>query len=205
MIETRGIFSIKCSKGTNKARINHLENVNLGPTEYIADTLVKEFKIIEGKNGVTGEIYTCNITDTFLISTKKLPVLYISVTHAKPLQKFLLYRVYLCFTVTSNIKTRSDLLDKKIEGKYSMEISIDNKMKEIDDPILKYPGDDKMYEKLENFAKAESMKELTIGLVNEINDRLDAEYGKDLEHLVKKPEKTINLKKFKIDANDDQF
>ena len=191
----QGIFSLKCYNGNNKAKINHLENVMLKKTEIIADTLVKEFPIIDG---VIGEIYTCNITNTFLMSTRKLPVLYINITHQKPIQKFLLYRVYLYFTITSQIKSVKDLLDRKVEGKYSMEISIDDKKKEIDDPLTQYPGDTKMYEKLENFAKADSMKALTVSLVNEINERMKLEYGKELEHFMKKPDSYISLKNYKL-------
>ncbi|MCJ7637303.1 MAG: hypothetical protein MUO21_07420, partial [Nitrososphaeraceae archaeon] len=122
--QLRGIFSLKCFKGGNQAKIEHLENVMLKKAEFIADTKVNEFKVIDG---VIGEIYRCNITDTFLMSTKKLPVLYISVTHQKSVQKFLLYRVYIYFTITSDVKSVQDLLDEKVSGKYSTEITIDDK------------------------------------------------------------------------------
>ncbi|AYV77030.1 MAG: hypothetical protein Barrevirus8_16 [Barrevirus sp.] len=196
--ELRGIFALKCFKG-NKARIIHLDNVMLKQNEFIDDTLVKEFSIIENipNKDTIGQIYSCNITDIFLMSTKKLPVMYLSVIHQKPIQKFLLYKVYLYYTITNQIKSVNDLLEKKVGGKYSMEIVIDNQRKEIDDPIPEYPGIDKMFEKLETFTKEESMKELTISLVDEINQRTIKQYAKELEHLMKKPDNYISLKNYK--------
>lgn len=189
-----GIFSLKCFNGGNQVKINHLENVMLKNNEYIADTKIKDFNIIDE---VIGEIYNCNMTDTYLMSTKKLPVLYLNVAHKKTIQNFLLYKVYLYFTITSEIKSVHDLLDEKVSGKYVMEILIDNKKKELDDTTIseKYPGDDKIYAKLENFAKSDLMKDLTINLISEINDRLSLEYGKELDHFMNKPEKFISSKK----------
>ena len=40
-----GIFTCKCIKGTNKIKIRHIENVTLKTHEYIADTLLHEFKL----------------------------------------------------------------------------------------------------------------------------------------------------------------
>lgn len=187
-----GIFSLKCFKGGTQAKIEHLENIVLKPTEFVPDTKIKEFKVTDT---AIAEIYKCNITDKFLMSTKKLPVLYISVIHQKPVQKFLLYKVYIYFTITSEIKSVKDLLDEKVTGKFSTEISIDDKKKELNDPLEKYPGDEKMYEKLENFTKAESMVNLTNNLVDEVNSRLQAQYGKELDHFMNKPESFIKAKK----------
>lgn len=187
-----GIFSLKCFKGGTQAKIEHLENVTLNGSEFVPDTKIKEFSVTDS---AVCEIYRCNITDTFLMSTKKLPVLYINVIHQKPVQKFLLYKVYLYFTITSEIKSVKDLLDEKVTGKYTTEISIDDMKKELNDPIEKYPGDEKMYEKLENFTKADSMVSLTNNLVDEVNSRLKAQYGKELDHFMNKPETFIKSNK----------
>ncbi|ARF09666.1 hypothetical protein Indivirus_2_45 [Indivirus ILV1] len=191
--QLRGIFSLKCFDGGNQAKINHLENVMLKKNEFIGDIKIKEFDIV---NDVTGEVYSCNITDTFLMSTRKLPVLYINVIHQNAIQKFLLYKVHLYFTITSDIRSVHDLLDEKISGKFSLEITLDDRKKELcDDTLNQYPGDEKMFEKLENFTKTETMKSLAESLVDEINQRLNLEYGKEFDHLTNKPESFISFKK----------
>src|SRR3972149_4932808 len=140
----RGIFSIKCIRNSNRIKIKHLENVSLKKHEYIADTLIDDFKVMPH---VVGGIYQCNITDVYLMSSKTQPVFYINVTYERPLKKYLLYRVYLCFTITSEIVNVKDLLKNEIEGKYSLELAIEGKRKELTDKINEYPGDNKMHEK----------------------------------------------------------
>lgn len=190
-----GIFTCKCLRSTNKIKIRHIQNLTLKNQEYVGDTLLHDFKI--QKNVICG-IYLCNITDTFIMTSKKLPVMYLNVAYEIPMQKYLLYRVYLCFTITDNVKSDKDLLNKELEGKYSIEISIDGQRKDIDDQISVYPGDERMYEKLEKFAKAELMVELTQSLVDEINQKREEEYKKKFISY-KPPENIISLKNYKLD------
>lgn len=190
-----GIFNVNGIKNKNQAKITHIENVNLKPQEYIGDTLVDTIDIVKN---VKGEIYKCNITHVFLTSSKKLPTMYISVIYERPLRRVLLFRVYLCFTIQSEVKSIKDLINNPLDGKFSLEISMDNQRKEIDDKITYYPGDDKVTEKLVNFAKADEMKELIYDLVEEINYKIQKEYEKEMEYY-KPPTNVISLKNYPLD------
>jgi hypothetical protein len=189
----RGIFSVKCIRYGSRIKIRHLDNVKLKTHEHIGDTLVHDFKIMKG---VDAGVYECNLTDLFLVTTKKLPVFYINVTYTDRLKEYLLYRVYLCFTITDDIKTEKYLLNNELNGEYSLEIAIDGKRKEINDTIEYYPGNKKIFKKLENFAKDESMIELTQSLVDEITLKLLEKSRKEFRN-IKPPTNIISLKDYK--------
>jgi len=188
-----GIFTLHGVRNESQIKIKHIENVKLKGNEYVGDTPVKQFEIFKG---VVGEIYTCNITDTFIMKTRKLPMMYISVIHDKPLRRILLFRVYLCFTILSDIKTSAELLNNKHSGKFSLEIEMDNTRKELNDQLDKYPGDEKMHSKLTNFTLAPEMKELSKSLVADINKKLQDDCEKEFAQY-KPPTNVISLKNYK--------
>lgn len=189
-----GIFTLHGVRNESQIKIKHIENVKLKGHEYVGDTLVKKFEIFKG---VVGEIYTCNITDAFIMKTRKLPMMYISVIHDKPLRRILLFRVYLCFTILSEIKTSKELLHNKHNGKFSLEIEIDNTRKELNDQLDKYPGDEKLYNKLTDFTLAPEMKDLSKSLVADIDKKLQEEYEKEFAQY-KPPTNVISLKNYKL-------
>ena len=190
-----GIFNLNGVKNQSKIKITHTENVNLKPHEYVGDTPVESVEIMKN---VKGEIYKCNITHFFLLSSKKLPMMYISVIYERPLRRILLFRVYLCFTIESEVKSIKDLLNNPLDGHFSLEISIDNQRKEIDDKIPFYPGEEKICKKLVNFSTVDEMKELILDLVDEVNEKFRKEYEKEMEYY-KMPTTTISLKDYPLD------
>lgn len=190
-----GIFVLSGIKDQNQVKINHVDNMNLQSTERVSDTLVKKINIFKD---AVAEIYKCNITDSFLMLSKKLPMMYISVIHEKPLRRILLFRVYIFFTITADIKSSTQMLNTNIDGNFSLEISIENTRKQLDDQIDKYPGDDQMYEKLTAFVLAPEMQELCKSLINEINIKLVEEYEKEFEYY-KVPTNIISLKNYNLD------
>lgn len=187
-----GIFTLSGIRNENNVKIKHVTNMNLKTNEHIADTLIEKFDIMKN---VRGEIYQCNITDSFLLSSKKLPMSYISVIYEKSLKNILLFRVYLCFTIQSEIKSSKQLLQNKIYGKFDLEIFIENNKKQLDDNITIYPGDEKMFAKFKNFATDEEMKQLAQGLIDDINDKLQKEYEKEFEYYTI-PTKILSLKDY---------
>ena len=189
-----GIFSLKGISNKNQIKINHIENVTLQKEEYIPDTLLDRYDIMEG---IIGEIYSCNITHIYLMESHKLPMLYISVIYERPLRRILLFRVYLYFTIEDNIPSVKHLLNNEINGYFSLEINIENEKKEIEKKITKYLGDEKMVDKLKNFTLKEEMKELIKNLVMEANQKLREEYSKEFE-FYEIPKNTISLKNYKL-------
>ena len=192
-----GIYNVNGIKNKSQVKITHISNEKLKPQEYIGDTLLKTFDIFKN---VKAEVYKCNITHVFLISSKKLPMLYISVIYERPLRRVLLFKVYVCFDIESEIKADKDLINKPLDGKFSLEISIDSQRKDIDDKMSLFPGEEKVCEKLLNFSTAPEMKELILDLIDEVNEKIKKEYAAEMEYY-KPPTNVISLKNYPI--NDD--
>lgn len=192
--EISGIFRLYGVKNENKVKINHIENVKLQKNEHIADTVVKKIDIMKD---VFAEISLCNIVDSFLMLTKKLPVMYISVIHEKPLRKILLFRIYVFFTITVDVTSSTQLLNDQLDGKFNLEISLEDTKKQLDDQLDKYSGDEEMYEMLTTLVLAPEMQELCKVLVGEINERLAEEYEKEFEYF-KPPTNVISLKNYDL-------
>lgn len=188
----RGIFTLTGVKYQSKIKIHHIKNEVLKHNEYVGDTLVEQFNITKG---VIGEIYKCNITDIYIMAYKKLPLFYVNVINERPMRKVLLFKVYLYFTIESEIKTSKQLLQNELDGKFSLEIMIEKSTKELNDKILKYPGDENMYTKLKTFATSEEMKPLIISLVDDVDKKLQQEYEKEFEYY-KPPTKVLSLKDY---------
>ena len=173
---------------------NLKQNVQLQKTEHIPDKLIKKIDIFKG---TVAEIYSCNITDSFIMSSKKLPMMYISVIHDKPMRRILLFRVYIYFTIMSDIKSSAQLLNKKINGKFSLEISLEGTTKQLDNQLDKYPGNNEIYEMLSEFVLAPEMQELCKHSISEIDKKLVEEYEKEFEYF-KPPTNIISLKNYDL-------
>jgi hypothetical protein len=187
-----GIFTVQGVKDKKKVKIIHVQNIPLKESEYIADTLLSSYDI---SDSVKGEIYLCNITHVFLMSSIKLPMLYVSVIYERPLRSVLLFRIYLCFNIETKVQSAEQLLNRSLNGNFSLEICIESQRKEIDNKLEKYPGDEKIIEKLKNFTMTDVMKELNENLIGDANQQLKSEYSKEFEY-DELPKATISLKDY---------
>ena len=186
------IFTANGIRNESRVKIEHINNMKLKKHEYVGDVLKERFDVMKG---VFGEIYQCNITDVYLMVSKKLPILYVNIICEKPMRKILLFRVYLYFTIQSEIKTEKELLEKPLDGKFTMEISIESTKRELADDIPHYPGNEQMYGRLKTFVKTEEMIELIRSLVGDVEKKIREEYAKDFDYF-KIPTKTISLKDY---------
>jgi len=189
------IFSLHGIRNENQIKIKHLDNVNLKEHEYVPDTLINKFVI---DKGISGQIYTCNITNAFLMLSTKLPVMYISIINEKTLNNILLFRIYLYFTISEEIKSVNHLLSNNINGKFHLELLVDGKKQELNDDMVNYPGNKKMYKKLTDFVMSTEIKELCKSLVADIDKKMEEEYKKEFEYY-KLPTNIISLKNYKLD------
>ena len=189
-----GIFSLKGIKNKNQAKVKHIENLKLKKNEYISDTLIKKYDIMPN---ITGEIYKCNISHEYLMMTKKLPMISALVVLDKPLRRILLFRIYLFFIIESEVKSEKELINTPLNGKFVIEISLNDTKREIDNSIEKYLGDEIMYDKLTSFTQEDEMKELIGILVDDIDKKLEEQYKKEFEYL-KPPTNIISLKNYKF-------
>jgi hypothetical protein len=100
------------------------------PMEY---TCVKPNLIVNGNN-ININLYKCNINHGYMLNNKKLPVMYASLTYNKPLVTGHLFNMYIMFEITTDttaIKTVNELLARTLEGKYTIQIDLDDKIETI--------------------------------------------------------------------------
>lgn len=189
-----GVYNVYGIKDKNQIVIEQKEVVYPKDGEQINDIHISDYKIIDN---VMGKIYACNLTDSFLLSTKKLPLFYINIIYEIPLKTVLLYKIYFCFTIEDDIKSSEQLIGSPINGKFYVEIFINNTKKIIDDKIEQYMGNDEAYSKLQNFTTADEMKQLTKIMLEEVIKQLEAEHGAKMEDF-NIPKNIISLKNYDL-------
>jgi len=190
-----GIYNVYGIKEQSQIVIQQKEVVYPKENEQVTDMLVSNYKIIEN---VFGKIYACNITDRFLLSTKKLPLFYISVVYEVPLKTVLLYRLYFSFTIEDDIKSSDQLIGSPINGKFCVEIFINNVQNVIDDKVEKFMGNEEVYNKLKIFTMADEMKKMTDVMVDEVVKQLKEQYTDQMDDFSVIPENIISLKNYDL-------
>lgn len=193
------VFTVNGIKNENKIIIKPHHDPMAFQTKKITDTKIKRFEV---SKSVMGEVLTCNVSSNFLELSKKIPVMYLNVVYERPLRRILLYKVTLLFIMSEEEvvkrKTIPSLIKYPIEGIFTLEISLEDKNKIIDDDIATYPGNDEMCEKLVQFSQTDDMQQFTNDLVTDICTKLEEAYKKEIEDL-KPPRNIISLRNYKLD------
>jgi hypothetical protein len=136
-----GILQVKAIKNSNTAKINAVgyvdegynfadERIDIGSKEIMNNG---EKGLMISKD-IFALFYKSNLSDVFLITNKKLPVLYASIMYQRPFTTGFLFNIYVNFEITTDtqkIKDAHDLLNHTFEGRYYVEIEIDEKRNEL--------------------------------------------------------------------------
>lgn len=194
------IYVLKGVENKNEMKITHVKTEYLNKNEMddtIIETYVLKKDVYEGI--ITGDVYLCNMTNEDLMKTKKLPMLYIDVTWSRTLKKMKLYRIYLFFTITQEVRSKNELLKKSLKGKYSLEICYENKYEKIEREIKNYTNNKEML----NIMKEEAMKEKLMLYsdqeVEKENEKIKEQYGEEMARYTNPPRTTIKLEDINID------
>jgi len=158
------IIGIHTDNISHKAIIKGAGNIKLGNGEIVKDTLLNRFNIT---NIVHGEVNKCNIIDKYLLSNKKLPVMYISVVYEKPLVRDVLFTIFLYFTITDDIKNEDDLINKEINGLFSVEMMMNKSNVIIDSDISNngYINDETVIENIKEMIFSSEIKPIIENLI----------------------------------------
>lgn len=189
------VYTVEGIQHKNKAKINYIDNIELGIGEKLYDTEVDRYEIDQY---VIGRMYACNLLHTYLTSTKKLPMLYSVIWWIDKMQQAPLYSITVYFNIESDIKSREDLLTKTISGRFSIEVNINGKSKEIDQCIEKFPGTEEIKNIVKRFTQKKAMKEFHDGLIEDQKKLIADKYGKEFENYVELPKATISFKNNKL-------
>lgn len=194
MTNVQNIFMVNGIKDRNAVKISSTNNVNLQMPNSINDVMDDKFNIM---NNVYGEIYKCNITGHFLMTSKKWPLSYINVVYEKPLRRFLIFRMTLYFTIESEINEPEYLIDSEINGKFTYEITMNGNNRELE-TIDTFSGNDEVNAKYKTFVNSNEMTDLIILMINDINNAIKKEYAKELEYFTL-PQKYLSV--YNLDKN----
>jgi len=154
--------------------------------ENINDDLLERYNITEN---IFGYIYRCNIIDNFLLSSKKLPVICISITFEKNILRSFLYKLFLQFTITDNVSNSNQLIKNRLRGKYNVEIIGDTHITTLDEPDMEKEGTIKKI--ISNMKKLTNLPEMINIANNIINERLKEKFGeiKNYDEILEKIKK----------------
>jgi len=192
-----GIYKASGVQNHGKIIIKHDTNTFLEKDQRISDTLVKSYPVCKDVNA---DLYTCNITHNFLISSKKIPICYFNIVLNCFMKQFLLFKIYLEFDIddTMTIETKKDLIDKEIDGKFSIVLMVDDSNVKIDD-LDKFENNEKIYDHIIQFVKSDSTLNLINVMRDEIVEKFKKEYdiGFDFDDQI--PTNYISLKNYKLD------
>ena len=188
------LYKVSGIKGKSQCKLKFINTIELEEGQYTPDDKIKEVDIF---TRVNAEFFECNVTNTFLTTTKKIPMRYMSVLLNKPLRRVLLFRVYIYFTITDDIVSAHQLKNEKLNGHYSMELYIDNQLTKLEDLDI-YTTDDEIYDRLIKFATSDETKDFIKTVVADVNKIFAEQYAEDLEYF-KKPTKILSLKDYVLD------
>jgi hypothetical protein len=149
-----GIYRVEIEDNADAVNIKCLGMLE---ESKLMDTFLKPYDI---KKDVYGEIYLCNVTGKFLMSTKRLPVLCTKIIYSKTVTRHHLLAICLLFNINSDIKSVNDLLGIRLRGTYSVEINIDGQIREISADELdsgNFSTNDEIIKQMIKFTKSKSM------------------------------------------------
>ncbi len=190
------VYNVEGVRGTSGAkivRVNDFHKEHEKVQDDIIDTLIHRNDRISDK--IIGEIRRCNITYSFVMQSKKLPVMYLDVFIEKPLRRIRLFRVYLYFTVQANVKSSDELFGEELEGQFSVELSMEGKSSVLE-MVESFDHDDIILS-LKNFVTFIDENEFLEEQVNNINEKLREEYSKEFEYF-QVPQNRISLKNYRL-------
>jgi hypothetical protein len=164
-----GVYNLIGVKNKNKIRIKGAGMIELKPYDRVADKQLDRFEIVPH---VYGEFYQCNIIDKHLMSSKKQPLFYLVILLEKPFLQSSLFQLSLNFTIESNVTSEKEFLDAELDGKFSIEIVINNQQKVLDDLSNSYSttgflGKEGTMANFKKFVTSSGIKSLIQSMVKE--------------------------------------
>ena len=195
------IYTLNGIKDKSAVKIKHLETGRLEMGQRIKDTSIHKYDI---NSFIGGEIYACNITDASLISSKKQPMLYVTIAMVKPLKAAVLCNIILYFTIEDDVQTKEQFLTKTLNGKFTLEIFLQGESKQLDQEIDVFPGNNKIIEMMESLTKNDTMVEVLKELADIEEAKIAKKYAGELEYF-SMPTKTISLKNYKTNNRYDNL
>jgi len=159
------VFQIKPIKNKNQVNLKVVGTIDTEESRF--DDEKMNTPLLELMPGVECKFYLCNVLAPYLVSRRKLPVLYLSIINQQKFFMKYLLNITLFFESTTEvkeIKNMRELLHTTLTGKYYIVIDPEGENPEVI-TLEKYPGLEKIIEQITEIAKSDKVKEI-------INDKI---------------------------------
>lgn len=210
-IEKINIFQLRAIKDTNKAKILRLGYI-YSDTCYEDEEIIidkeKKSTVKEIIDDIYLKMYKCRMTDKFVSTNKKLPLLYASLFYQKKFVTGYLFSIYVYFEIVTNtnkIQSLESLLNTDLIGKYTIEIVMDNRTEVIE--IDNFQGYEETINQLMEIIETEEMKNIMKIELKKRNDERKERLGEIIEHKPIEPKYNFNelLKKYENGEDIDEI
>jgi len=196
--ELHAVFNIKTFNNSNNAVIKCVGHIKKDE-KFIDERIkcsdkTKNQYVYELSEDITVRFNKCHMIDTYLVSNQILPILYASVTYENSIVKSVLFNIFINFKIDDikKIISEKQLINKKISGKYSVSIKLDDKTCS-DTTIDKYISDEEMVKTIKEMLKTDEMTKLIYQMKEKRRQERQEIYG-SIDDFQKPPTIKYNFK-----------
>lgn len=163
--------------------------VKIKPRGYICEELrdsgVHQFEI---NKDLKGKISVCNISDSFLMSNKKLPFMNVSIYNHRKVVDTVIMNIRYSFEITDEVTSEKQLIGGELHGKFYIELYYQYNKKNgykildlKDSNLDKFPGSKMICEILQGVATTKEMIELYSKLLGDLDKEREIKYGSNYD------------------------
>ena len=178
-----GVYKLIATPEEKSVKIKHLDSIKMDKNTVLRDTLVDSFYISDERK-IYVDVYACNVTNFYLIQNKKQPLYCFIVKYYKQLQKRELGRLYLNFNINDNIKSEKEFLNKKINGVFSLNMTIDNIDTILDEDMDSFKDQEDIINTIKTFLTKEAIQSFFIDIADKSDSDREKECGVEYSNAI---------------------
>lgn len=146
---------------------------------------------------VMGVVNICKFTkDDILHYRKWVPILYIDIWHTQAGSMTLLFQLFFHFRFDSLVTEEQFLSGESLDGKFMMEVVIDDEKKQFDSSITVFKGCQETIDNLVLFLNNDVMKNYIKDMIAENKARKKNEQKEALANMIQVPKATYSLRPY---------
>ena len=128
-----------------------------------------------------------------MLFRSKLPLMCVSVQYYNKIMGSELLKVFVNFTITDDVKSAQSLLEDELNGKFTIEMTLNEKVYDLNVPFDEFKGRNNIIKQLEKLLKLEDMNVIYDDFIKQIEDNKAKMVG-DFNVIEKPPEISYSIK-----------
>lgn len=173
------IYGITGVDGKSQAHFYQLGVTKVDPEVPVEHNRLPPFPMFDE---VFGDIYVCKFSHTTALKyRKRVPVLFINMWLFHDNTQYLLFQLFLYFNVEDQTLTNDEFLSNSLDGKFTIEVVIDDEVQQLDQKFDVFPGRREVLNKMVKLVKSEQM----VNFIKEMADDQLKKVAKKREQLKK--------------------